>query len=273
MTYCAREPRIADGARNAANPRIDAMRKTTILGGIAVTAAVLLLSSGSRAADDAAGGGESSGAQVSAADAGLAQISARALRALASSMSDAGAALAADDFARYVDRQARVRDAFRDLVEFDPECARSIIDMGGAVLPSRDNMADARVDFARFSTAVADVVRSRQQLRAAGMRLFECRMAPVVGTARWLQREASPRNPFFGDSMLECGTELDAVSVARTLPPGHPPIGHLSADERAMYAGSGNVAAAGGSTRGGCGSCGMSMEAMAAGEPCEHDKK
>jgi Cu(I)/Ag(I) efflux system membrane fusion protein len=188
-------------------------------------------------------------------------------------MSDAGAALAADDFTRYVDRQARVRDAFRDLVEFDPECARALIDTGGEVLTPRDNMADARVDFARFSTAVSDVMRSRKQLHAAGLRLFECKMAPVVGTARWLQREASPRNPFFGASMLECGAELDAVSVARALPPGHPPIGHLTPEERAMYSGSPNVPATGGSTGGGCGSCGMSMEAMAAGEPCEHDKK
>lgn len=246
---------------------------TIKLGPLVVTAAVLILSNGSGASEYSARAVEASGARDSTEDAGMAQISARALRALASSISDAGGALSADDFVRYLDQQARVRDAFRDLEEFDPECARSIVDTSGTLLPVRDNMADARVDFARFSTAVADVMRSRQQLRAAGMRLFECRMAPVVGSARWLQREASPRNPFFGASMLECGTELDAVSVVRTLPPGHPPIGHLSADERAMYSGSSNVAAAGGSTGGGCGSCGMSMEAMAAGEPCEHDKK
>jgi len=188
-------------------------------------------------------------------------------------MNDAGAALAADDFAHYVSLQVTVRDAFRDLAEFDPECARSLIDTAGELLPSRDNIADARTDFARFSTAVSDVMRSRKQLRAAGLHLFECRMAPVVGTARWLQREASPRNPFFGTSMLECGTEIDAVSVARALPPGHPPIGHLSPDERAMYSSSANAAATVGSAGAGCGSCGMSMEAMAAGEPCEHDKK
>lgn len=248
------------------------MKMTMKLAAVFVTAAVLVLSSRTRAADGSTPRREPSTAKQAAGDGGLAQISARALRALASSMSDAGGALANDDFALYVEYQPRVHDALRDLDEFDPECARALVAMAGEPLPARENISDARVDFARLSTAVSDVMRARKQLLRAGMHLFECRMAPVVGTARWLQREESPRNPFFGASMLKCGSELDAVAVARALPPGHPPIGHLSPEERAMYAGSQDMPATGGPIGAGCGSCGMSMEAMAEGEPCEHDK-
>lgn len=249
------------------------MNTITRVAGLLITAAILLSPNGTRAADEPASNSGAFDAKQGAGDGGLAQISARALRALALSMSNAGAALAADDFELYVDRQAKVRDAFRDLVEFDPECAQTLFDAVGEPLPSRDTIADARVDFARLSTAVSDTVRARKQMRAAGLRLFECRMAPVVGTARWLQVDAHPHNPFFGAAMLDCGSELDAVAAARSLPPGHPPIGHLSQEERAMYAGAQGMATAGAPAGAGCGGCGMSMEAMAAGEPCEHDKK
>jgi Cu(I)/Ag(I) efflux system membrane fusion protein len=33
-------------------------------------------------------------------------------------------------------------------------------------------------------------------------------MAPVLGKARWLQRDATLKNPFFGSEMLDCGVEL-----------------------------------------------------------------
>jgi hypothetical protein len=65
---------------------------------------------------------------------------------------------------------------------------------------------------------------------------------------------------------------LDAKMLASNLPPGHPPIGgDMSVVD---YLRSETAASAGpASAAGGCGSCGMSAESMAAGEPCEHDKK
>jgi Cu(I)/Ag(I) efflux system membrane fusion protein len=33
-------------------------------------------------------------------------------------------------------------------------------------------------------------------------------MAPVLGKGRWVQRDATLRNPFFGSAMARCGTEL-----------------------------------------------------------------
>jgi Cu(I)/Ag(I) efflux system membrane fusion protein len=57
------------------------------------------------------------------------------------------------------------------------------------------------------------------------------------------------------------------------LPSGHPPMGEMTPDQFARWhlglPASAPVANAGSS----CGNCGMSMAAMAAGEPCEHEKK
>lgn len=196
----------------------------------------------------------------------LSRLSAEALKALGVSMSQAGAALASDDLAGYKALQDSARGAYHDLADVDPSLASQLTGNLADPLPARAEIKEARKDYVRFSTAVADALRERKLVRAANLRVFECKMAPEVGTGRWLQAESVAKNPFFGSSMLKCGTELDRV--ARALPAGHPPIGHLTAAEKAQY-----TAPAKKASDGGCGSCGMSKEAMAAGEPCEHDKK
>jgi Cu(I)/Ag(I) efflux system membrane fusion protein len=193
-------------------------------------------------------------------------LSAEALKTLGVSMSKAGAALASDDLAGYKALQGSVRGAYHDLADIDSPLAAQLATDLVDPLPARADIKEARKDYVRFSTAVADALRERKLVRAANLRVFECRMAPEIGTGRWLQAESVAKNPFFGSSMLKCGTELDRV--ARALPAGHPPIGHLTAAEKAQY-----TAPAKKASDGGCGSCGMSKEAMAAGEPCEHDKK
>lgn len=195
-----------------------------------------------------------------------AALSSEALKALGIAMSNAGAALAADDLAGYQSLRPAVRSAYHDLADIDHGVAERLAANLSDPLPDRADLKAARSDFVRFSTAVADALRERKLVRAANLRLFECKMAPEVGTGRWLQAEAAAKNPFFGSSMLKCGTELDRV--ARALPAGHPPIGNLSPAEKARYSAPAKKA-----SDGGCGSCGMSKEAMAAGEPCEHDKK
>lgn len=184
------------------------------------------------------------------------------LSLLADALADGSAALAADDFARFQDVQVAIRSAFRQVADKEPELAKVVAADTADPLPSRPTIAAARKDFARFSTGVADTVRSRNLLSASKLRIFECTMVPQVGTARWLQRESGARNPFFGAAMLKCGTEVGtAAPTARALPPGHPPIGHLTATQRERYKTSASEST--------CGSCGMSQAAMAAGEPCE----
>ncbi len=197
------------------------------------------------------------------------EASAAALQAVAASMSDVSAALAADDFDRYQTLRTTVRSALHDLADADAKLAASLTANLADPLPSRSNLTEARKDFVRFSTSVADAVRSRKIHQSANLRIFECTMAPEIGTGRWLQRDAAARNPFYGSAMLKCGVELDRKASARALPPGHPPIESLTPADYARFSGTKPVAAA----SGGCGGCGMSKEAMTAGEPCEHTKK
>ena len=75
-------------------------------------------------------------------------------------------------------------------------------------LGDRTDLRSARRDFEPFSTALADLIRSQPADRRAGLHVFECPMAPVLGTGRWLGRTAEVKNPFFGSAMLNCGEEL-----------------------------------------------------------------
>lgn len=197
-------------------------------------------------------------------------VSAAALQSLAVALSDVSVALAADDLARYQSMRAAVRTAFHDLADADPKLAKGLTTNPADPLPVRENITDARKDFVRFSTAVTDVVRSKKVHLSANLRIFECTMAPGIGTGRWLQRETGAKNPFFGSAMLKCGVELDRKTSVRALPPGHPPIEGLSVADYTRFSGTKPAASA---NSGGCGGCGMSQEAMAAGEPCEHSKK
>lgn len=197
------------------------------------------------------------------------EASTAALQSLAVAMSDISAVLAKDDFPLYQSQRTSVRNALHDLADADPKLAASLTATLSDPLPNRGNLTEARKDFVRFSTAVTDAVRSRKIHQSANLRIYECTMAPEIGTGRWLQREAGAKNPFFGSAMLKCGVELDRNTSARALPPGHPPIDSLTPADYARYAGTKPTPVA----SGGCGGCGMSKEAMTAGEPCEHTKK
>jgi Cu(I)/Ag(I) efflux system membrane fusion protein len=75
-------------------------------------------------------------------------------------------------------------------------------------LRDRADLRSARRDFEPFSTALADMVRDRHLVQRAGLHVFQCPMAPVLGIGRWLGRTAEVKNPFFGSAMPECGEEL-----------------------------------------------------------------
>lgn len=229
----------------------------------------LLLASEPQLFAQHAGHGSAAAPSPTAGPAPQTEASAAALEAVATAMSEVSAALAADDFGRYQALRVTVRSTLNDLADADAKLAASLTANLADPLPSRSNITEARKDFVRFSTAVTDAVRSRNIHKTANLRVFECTMAPEIGTGRWLQRAAAARNPFYGSAMLKCGVELDRKTSARALPPGHPPIESLTPTDYARYSGTRPVAA----TSGGCSSCGMSKEAMAAGEPCEHGKK
>jgi Cu(I)/Ag(I) efflux system membrane fusion protein len=196
--------------------------------------------------------------------------------------------LAADDLARYQALRGPVRDALLDLTEADPKLTESLAVNPADPLPARENLKEAREDFVRFSTTVTDMVRTNKIDVAAKLHVFECTMAPGVGTGRWVQREAGAMNPFHGAKMLQCGVELDretsthpmavedlwAVEFTRgarkNLPADHPPLDGLW-DVKFTRAVRDKAAIAAPSD--GCGGCGMSKAAMTAGAPCERGVK
>jgi Cu(I)/Ag(I) efflux system membrane fusion protein len=211
-----------------------------------------------------------------------------ALKALAFAAADSAGPLAADDLAAYQKQLPDLRRALTSLLAAD---AQSPLAKFKDALADAADLKAARRSFEPFSTAVADLARENHLHHTAGLHVFECPMAPVLGKGRWLQREAGTKNPFFGSKMLRCGDELDVPAAApaksggggggmtHLLPPGHPPIGENAGNasrQSSLYSKMGilPVASAAASANGAsCGGCGMSAAAMAAGEPCEEGKK
>ncbi|ACB74837.1 efflux RND transporter periplasmic adaptor subunit [Opitutus terrae] len=214
-----------------------------------------------------------------------------ALKQLAFASADAAAALAADDLSAYRQQLPALRTAVAGLVQAAPQSG--LAKYKGA-LPEPTDLESARQAFEPLSTAVADLARASHLQHTAGLRIFECPMSPVLGKARWLQRESGTKNPFFGSDMPRCGEQIDGPSAATApsadagmkLPAGHPPIRRLAGTKppRAAMSGSDFLRSQIGvpvalatpadetaHASGGCRGCGMSAAATAAGEPCEHE--
>ncbi len=130
------------------------------------------------------------------------------LKPLALALADGATALAADDFAGYQKTLPAIRTAFAAYVATEPAGQREPLSRFQPNLVDRADLKAARRDFEPLSTAVADLVRGTRLHSAVEFRIFECPMAPVLGTGRWLQRTAELRNPFFGSAMLTCGSEI-----------------------------------------------------------------
>ncbi|MBI2518605.1 MAG: efflux RND transporter periplasmic adaptor subunit [Opitutae bacterium] len=195
------------------------------------------------------------------------------LRELAETTIDGATALAADDFAQYQKVLPTMRQALANYLGSYEHATHGPLGKFKDALPDRPDLKAARRDFAYFSTAIADLARENHLHHTGGLHIFQCPMAPGIGTGRWLQRSGEIKNPFYGAAMPGCGDELDAAGSAgsipggmATLPPGHPSITGLSIATylRSLPGSKATGAAAGGT----CGSCGMSEAAMAAGEPC-----
>ena len=204
------------------------------------------------------------------------------LQSLAYATIGGAEALAKDDLPAYQKALPGMRQALGEFLAGYEHAAHGPLGKFKDGLPDRADLKTARRDFAYFGTAVADLVRENHLHHTAGLHIFQCPMAPGIGTGRWLQRTGALRNPYYGAAMLECGEEVDAASVAPSaattssihgdmpaLPPGHPPIGGSSVVAY-LQALSGEKPGVAGDA---CGSCGMSKAAMAAGEPCATEHK
>jgi Cu(I)/Ag(I) efflux system membrane fusion protein len=65
----------------------------------------------------------------------------------------------------------------------------------------------ARQEFAPWSTVVSDLVRPHAA--HLGWHVLQCPMAPGRKESRWLQREKTVQNPFFGSAMPDCGEVVE----------------------------------------------------------------
>lgn len=123
--------------------------------------------------------------------------------ALVLATADAAAALAADDLPAY----AQLLPSLTAAVHTSGPAHDKLMPLAQKLIPGPD-LKTARAGFEPFSTAIANLVRAQPVDQREGLKIFECPMSPVLGKGRWLQRDATLRNPFFGSAMLDCGTEL-----------------------------------------------------------------
>ena len=70
------------------------------------------------------------------------------------------------------------------------------------------DLAEARAEFLPFSKAVSDFARLArgQSAEFSKLKIFRCPMAPKPGL--WIQLNGPLQNPFFGEEMLDCGSEV-----------------------------------------------------------------
>ncbi len=215
----------------------------------------------------------SMGTDGTEAAAALPEEAAALLKPLALAAADAAAALGADNLDGYKQQLPALRSALTGFFSGYAHAAHGPLGMFKDGLAEPADLAAARRDFASFSTAVADLARASHLPHTEKLHVFECSMKK----ARWLQREGGAKNPFLGSAMSGCGDEIagppagaDNGGMASRLPPGHPPIEGASVADYLLSMSDGNKTVAASDS---CGGCGMSAAAMAAGEPCEHDKK
>jgi hypothetical protein len=130
------------------------------------------------------------------------------LQELAATTVDGAEALGADDLARYQKVLPAMRRALTTYLGSYEHASHGPLGKFKDALPDRADLKAARRDFAYFSTAVADLLRDNHLHQAAGLRIFQCPMAPGIGTGRWLQRTGELKNPFYGSAMLDCGEEI-----------------------------------------------------------------
>ncbi|MDR3233459.1 MAG: efflux RND transporter periplasmic adaptor subunit [Planctomycetaceae bacterium] len=116
----------------------------------------------------------------------------------------ATAALSSDDLAAY---QKHLPVLLENVQKLPEDMKAVLIPLAEKLIAGAD-LKDARRYFEPFSNTAADIVRA-QPAEERQAKIFQCPMSPVLGTARWIQKDnAEVLNPFFGSEMLNCGTEL-----------------------------------------------------------------
>jgi Cu(I)/Ag(I) efflux system membrane fusion protein len=130
-----------------------------------------------------------------------------ALKTLAFAAADAADLLASDNLAGYQKQLPALRDALGAYVAAFPGAAKT--PLAKSALVDGPNLDATRRAFEPFSTEVADLVKTQHLHHKEGLTIYQCPMAPVLGTGRWLSKSKTLRNPFFGSAMPDCGEEIE----------------------------------------------------------------
>ncbi len=130
------------------------------------------------------------------------------LKELAFAATDAAAVLAQDDLPGYRQKLPALRHALQAYLDGYAPAARGPLAPFTGTLVDGPDLRAVRHAFEPFSTALTDLARESHVNHREGLHVFECSMTPVLGSGRWLSRESTPHNPFFGSAMPECGDEL-----------------------------------------------------------------
>ena len=132
--------------------------------------------------------------------------SATTLRPLALAAADAATALAGENLAAYLRVLPSLRAAVAAHAAADKAAGAGPLApfLGGPADPA--DLQAAHHDFQAFSTAVSNLVLRADLARVERLHVFEC---PMV-RARWIQRDPGTHNPFLGNSMADCGSEITA---------------------------------------------------------------
>ncbi|MDR2513117.1 MAG: efflux RND transporter periplasmic adaptor subunit [Puniceicoccales bacterium] len=133
------------------------------------------------------------------------------LAELATAAADVAGALALDDFAAYQQQLPALKNALQKWLDANKDAVQSPI--GKFALTQVADIASARRDYEPFSTTLAKLIQEKRTNLPVPLHIFECEMAPG-GTARWIQHAPGARNPFYGSTMLRCGTEIDPPKPA-----------------------------------------------------------
>jgi Cu(I)/Ag(I) efflux system membrane fusion protein len=134
---------------------------------------------------------------------------------VAGKMSDA---LASDDFKKFNEQAVKlhtVLPALSDAFANDAERKKLIekVEQSGH-LPEAKDLEAARKYFVPFTMAATEFANSlRNESAFKSVKIYKCPMANqgVPGAPKngfWIQTEGPLRNPFFGDAMLTCGSEV-----------------------------------------------------------------
>ena len=138
-----------------------------------------------------------------------------ALTALVNVAADAAGALALDDLATYKQLLPTLKDALQQWLSSNKTATPSPMEKFLKTVQTMPDIATARHDFEAFSTNLANLVRNNRASLPSSIHIFECEMAPS-GKSRWIQRTPGAKNPFYGSTMLRCGTEIEPPSSKPT---------------------------------------------------------